>query len=66
MEPVCYMRHVRKAGICAKGSRVWCQANGVDWSDFLANGIASERLLATKDPIVLRVVEEARKEARDE
>lgn len=58
----CYIRHVRAAGICHGGSRMWCAANGVDWSDFLANGIPAKTLLDTKDPIVARVVAQAEKE----
>lgn len=59
------MRHVRAAGLCAKGSRAWCQRNGVDWGAFLADGIEAQALLDTRDPIVLRVVEAARKEANE-
>lgn len=60
---VCYPRHIRQASLCMKGSRYWCEQNGVDWNDFVSYGIESDRLLASGDPIVLRVVEAARKEA---
>lgn len=59
---ICYMRHVRAAKLCHRGSRHWCLENGVDWIDFLANGIPAQHLLDTHDPIVLRVVNEAIKE----
>ena len=61
----CYIRHVRAARICHQGSRAWCQANGVEWADFLTNGIPAQRLLDTGDPIVYRVVQEAIKESTD-
>ena len=60
----CYMRHVRAAGLCSKGSREWCAHYGVDWTDFLANGIPAATLIATRDPIVARIVDVARAEAR--
>lgn len=58
----CYMRHVRAAGICSRGSRAWCMANGVSWTKFLAEGIPAQTLLDTGDPIVLRVVQAAQQE----
>lgn len=58
----CYIRHVRAAGVCARGSRDWCAANGIDWSAFLVNGIEADALLNTGDPIVARVVAAAVKE----
>ena len=62
-EARCFMRHVRAAGLCSRGSREWCAHNGVDWTDFLANGVPASRLLATRDPIVARVVDAARADA---
>lgn len=56
----CYIRDVRAAGLCHRGSREWCAANGIDWSLFLTEGIPAQVLLDTGDPIVARVVEAAR------
>lgn len=61
-EPRVFMRHVRMAGLCSRGSREWCLHNGVDWTAFLSEGVPDEVLLASGDPIVARVVEAARKE----
>ena len=61
--PRVFMRHVRQAGICSRGSRAWCEENGVDWSAFLRDGVPGAALLATGDPIVARVVEAAAREA---
>ncbi len=58
-----YPRHARKARICMKGSRRWFAAQGLDWDDFVTNGIPSERLRATNDPIVEQAVIEAEREA---
>lgn len=55
------MGDLRRAGICAAGARRWFPLHGFDFRDFLKNGIAAERLLATDDPFARRAVEEARK-----
>lgn len=62
-EPRVYMRHVRQAKLCSRGSRVWCEAHGVDWNDFLLNGVPSATLEAIGDPIIMRVVNAAKSEA---
>ena len=63
-EVICRMRHVRAAGLCSRGSRVWCDSNGIDWNDFLTNGIPASVLEQTGDPIVKKVADAARKEAK--
>lgn len=51
---------IRAAGYCASGARRWFEAYGLNFRDFLANGISAEALLATEDALAVRVV--ARKE----
>jgi len=58
----CYMRHIRAAKICAGGARDWWPKKGLDWRDFLANGIPAEVLTATGDAFALKVVREAERE----
>lgn len=60
-----HMRHVRAARLCARGSRAWVQHNGFDWNEFITSGLPASALRATGDPIVLRAVVEAEKEARN-
>lgn len=48
-----------RVGYCASGSRQWWAAHGLDWGDFLTNGIDAERLRATGDPLALRLVAHA-------
>jgi arsenate reductase-like glutaredoxin family protein len=48
---------VRAAGICASGARRWFEAYGLDFRDFVKNGIDAELLLATGDAYGIRVVE---------
>lgn len=61
-EPRVFMRHIRQAKLCAGGTRTWWKNNGLDWNDFLKNGIPGEALLATGDPLAQRPVEAARAE----
>lgn len=61
-EPHVFMRHIRQAKLCAGGTRTWWKDNGLDWTDFLKNGIPGEKLLATGDPLARRPVEAARAE----
>jgi hypothetical protein len=49
------MKHIRAAKICSAGARTWWESEGLDWTDFLRNGIPVERLKATGDPRALRV-----------
>ncbi len=58
-----FMRHIRAAKLCAGGTRDWFVGHGFDWADFLANGMAVEKMEATGDPLALRVTKEARQEA---
>lgn len=54
------MQDVRAAKMCSKGARVFLARQGVQWSDFLRDGVSSEVLIATGDAMALRVVEVAR------
>lgn len=58
----CHIRHMRMTGLCHGGSRAWCEANGIDWKDFVKNGIPAQTLRDTGDPIVLKLVEAAEAE----
>lgn len=57
-----YMHHIRKSGMCSGGAREFFQQNGLSWSEFLTDGIAIEKLEATKDVMALQVCATARKE----
>ncbi len=49
----------RKPGFCAKGLKAWFERNGLDYRDFLKNGIEEEVLLKTGDPMAIATVEQA-------
>ena len=60
------VQDIRAARICLSGARGWFRRHGLDWSAFLAGGIAAERLAATGDRLALRVCAlAAEREARD-
>lgn len=55
------MKHVRAAGMCNREPRIFCARQGWSWQEFLDRGFPEEQLLATGDPMALRVVEVAHK-----
>ena len=57
-----YVRHMRAAGVCVKGSREWCKANNIDFREFVRDGIDAEILKRLNDPITNRLVEAAERE----
>jgi hypothetical protein len=47
---------VRLAGHCVAGARDWFDRHGLDFRDFIRNGIAEERFLAAGDAIAAEIV----------
>lgn len=61
-----YLRHLRLAkprAICHDGAKRWWARKGLDWNDFVANGLPGQVLLDTKDGLAARVVRAAELEA---
>ncbi|ABI59702.1 hypothetical protein [Nitrosomonas eutropha] len=56
------MLHIRKAGMCSRGTRDFFLHHGLDWGLFLKQGIEAEKLAATGDAMALQVVKIAREE----
>ena len=54
------MRHIRQARMCSRGTRAFFARHGLDWSQFLSEGLPAEKFEATGDAMALRVVEVAR------
>lgn len=50
----------RRQGFCRGKSREWFQRHGLDWRDFVRNGISAEKLEATGDGLALALVDWAR------
>lgn len=49
-----------RPGFCRGGARDWFAAHGLDWADFVRNGIAAEKMEATGDALGLALVAWAR------
>ena len=49
-----------RAGLCARGARRFCARYGIDWVDFVRDGVPASRLLATGDALAAALVEHAR------
>jgi hypothetical protein len=60
-----YIRHVRAASLCARGTRAWFIRHNLSWVDFLLDGCDADVLIATGDPLALRAVDAARKEVEN-
>lgn len=52
-----YMSDLRKAKMCARGSRAFFLSQGWDWQDFIKNGIELEITEKSNDAMVQQVVE---------
>jgi hypothetical protein len=59
------IRHLRAAGMCSREPRRWFKQQGLNWSDFATEGLPASVLIATADPLALKVVEIAQREAAD-
>lgn len=49
--------HFRALNYCNRGARKWLIARGVDWADFLANGVDADWMRATGDAMALKAAE---------
>lgn len=47
-------------GYCGRGARVWFARHGLDWGDFVRDGLPASVLEATGDALAQRVVDHAR------
>jgi len=59
------MRHIRQAKMCSGGGRSFFDAHGLDWSDFLTNGVAVEVIEGLNDFMATQVAIYARKDYKD-
>lgn len=56
------IKHLRAAGYCNREPRLWFARQGLSWSDFATKGLPASVLVATNDPLALKVVEIARRD----
>lgn len=60
-----YLRHLGQVNMCHDGGRTFAARQGWDWQTFLDEGWDANDFLATGDPDAVRIVEAARREARN-
>lgn len=51
--------HLRECGYCANGTRDFFERHGLDFKDFVKNGIDAQKLLDTQDILAIKLVEVA-------
>lgn len=56
-DPIVRITDIVRAGYCPSGARRWFTANGLDFRDFMKNGIPASVLTATGCAMADRVVE---------
>jgi hypothetical protein len=54
------MCHVRQAKMCSRGARQFFERHGLDWQQFVNEGVPSDVIEKTGDAMALKVVEVAR------
>ena len=57
---IIHIKNMHRVGMCSRGTRAFFKRHGLDWTDFLKNGIEAARLEATGDAMALQVTEAAR------
>lgn len=55
-----YIRDLRRAKMCSKGTRAFFLQHNLDFQDFAKNGIEEEKLAATNDAMALQLIEVAK------
>ena len=51
------MRHLRQAGLCSRGARLYAAEHGYDWTKFLDEGMPIEEVRAIDDAMAQRVAD---------
>ena len=50
------VQDLRASRLCFQGARPWFRRHGLDWQQFLKEGLDAETLTATGDALALRVI----------
>ena len=56
------MKHIRACRMCSRGARAWFDRHGLDWTEFLKQGVPVEALEQTGDAMAIQVAAAARAE----
>ena len=63
MSIIVRVHHIRGAKLCGNGTRAWFKHHGIDYNEFLANGLPIEQVEALNDGFAEQVCAVAREEA---
>lgn len=56
---ICRIRHAKSLNYCARGMRAFFKEHGLNYLQFVREGLTPEELLATEDEMAIRVVKVA-------
>lgn len=59
------MQHVREAGLCVRGAKVWFERQGLDFASFLRNGMPLAEVDKIGDALAHRVAAHVRKKMEE-
>lgn len=59
VEDLRYIRGFKGTGYCMRGARLWATSHGIDFRDFIKNGVSASQLLETNDEIAAEFVRDA-------
>lgn len=59
------LRDIKGGGYCIRGAKLWSARHGIDFAQFVREGIPAERLLATGDQLAIDLVSFSRQERGD-
>lgn len=60
-EIIVTIQDARAIGYCRRGSHTFGQLYGLDWMDFLKNGVPASKLRSLNDALVDKVIAQAEK-----
>ncbi|UUV43219.1 hypothetical protein RCCWILLIS_47 [Rhodobacter phage RcCWillis] len=63
-DPIITITDVRRV-FCVNGSRKWAKSQGIDFADFIRNGLPASQLLGRGDDHLIERVIAAKKEAEN-
>ncbi len=55
-----YLSDIRRMRYCHAGVRRWCAARGIDWADFVKNGVPVSRIEGIDDAMCKRLIKAVR------
>lgn len=68
--PLVHLRHARMIRrpngrpLCRGGIEAWCARHSITWADFAGPGIPGERIVEIGDPYAMKLLVNAREEAK--